>query len=281
MNFLFEWNVFRSTVMFLTRIPVGNDLPHDPILLQHTPRYFPLVGYMVGFIHVIIWLLAYALWDHNNLAILLAMLATIWATGAFHEDGFADVCDAFGGGWTKEQIMTIMKDSRLGTYGTVGLIGMLATKFLALCQIPHDFSSLSIHENTFYGRFGLLIAAVLCGHAISRCMAVLVIQTGNYATDNTGSKSKPLASVPMSKGALLFTVCTAFLPFLFLFPAACWMAIFPVMLSTWLFYRFFKKWIGGYTGDCLGSIQQMAEVVFYLSIGLLLKWNIDLPAVLN
>ncbi len=72
----------------------------------------------------------------EDIAILASIIAGIFTTGAFHEDGFADVCDAFGGGWTKEKILMIMKDSRLGTYGVTGLIGILAAKFLLLKELP-------------------------------------------------------------------------------------------------------------------------------------------------
>ena len=269
----YEWDVFRSTVMFLTRIPVGSDLPHDPILLEKTPRYFPIVGMIVGAIHILVFLVSYFLWNSTYLSLGLAMVSTIFATGAFHEDGFADACDGFGGGWTKEKIIEIMKDSRLGTFGTVGLFGMLAIKFLSISTIPQDFSTCLIDENTFYNHFSLMAFTILCGHGISRLMAVSAIQTGTYATDNPGSKSKPLASVPLSKRAFGFAILTAFLPLFLFFPWYCWFALLPMWIGRTLMLRFFNKWIGGYTGDCLGAIQQVTEVLFYLSVSALLKFS--------
>lgn len=268
-----EWDIFRSTVMFLTRIPVGKGFPHDEQMLAQTPKYFPIVGLIVGLVHLGVWFAAYALWNNAGIATLFAMLGSIWATGAFHEDGFADVCDGFGGGWTKEQIITIMKDSRLGTFGTVGLVGMLATKFLALNQIPQDFSTCLLLENTFLGRFGLMIATVLAGHGLSRLMPVLIIQTGQYAVDNTGSKTKPLASTAISTDGFAFACVTGLLVLVVCFPWYCWLALLPMLAAIWMLYRFFFKWIQGYTGDCLGAIQQVSEVIFYLSIAILWKWN--------
>jgi len=268
----FEWNVFRSTIMFLTRLPVGKNFPHHPDMLPQTPKYFPLAGGLIGCIQAGFWLAAYAIWQQSGLATLLGMLGTIWATGAFHEDGFADVCDGFGGGWTKEQILTIMKDSRLGTYGTVGLTGMLAARFMALMLLPQDFTTCNLHENTFWGRFGLIISTLIAGHCLSRLMPVIAIQFGQYATDNTGSKTKPLASAPLKPLAFAIACATAALVLLLLFTWNCWFAVLPMLLATWLLYRFFYKWIGGYTGDCLGAIQQVSELVFYLSIALLWKW---------
>lgn len=269
----FEWNVFRSTLMFLTRIPVGKDLPHDAVLLQHTPRYFALVGYLVGLIHMAVWLAAYHLWHSVWLATALAMVATIFTTGAFHEDGFADVCDGFGGGWTREKILEIMKDSRLGTFGTVGLLGILAVKLIGLTNLPNDVNGYPIYENSFWGRFGLLISTVVCGHGISRFMAVATIQYGRYAPDHAGSKSKPLASAPMRPLAFWLTAATALLPFLVLFSVSTWLALVPVAIARWWMYRFFHKWIQGYTGDCLGAIQQVTEVVFYLSVAIFWQWQ--------
>lgn len=273
-----EWNVFRSTVMFLTRIPVGRDLPHDMELLQDSPRYFPLVGMLVGLFNAVVFIVA-SQWFSQATAILLAMAGSLLLTGAFHEDGFADTCDAFGGGWTKEKIMTIMKDSRLGTYGVAGLGMMLAGKWLLLQQLLPDFEKLPqwwgyVNGQHAAGRwqlFGAPVLLLLAAHGISRLAAVTVIQQFEYATDPEQSKVKPLASKKLSVPALLFAGVTALLPMLGL-PWFYMLALVPVAIArTWL-ALYFKKWIGGYTGDCLGATQQVCEVVFYASIIVLSKY---------
>lgn len=266
--------------MFLTRIPVGRDLPHDMELLQDSPRYFPLVGMLVGLFNAVVFIVA-SQWFSQPTAILLAMAGSLLLTGAFHEDGFADTCDAFGGGWTKEKIMTIMKDSRLGTYGVAGLGMMLAGKWLLLQQLlpnyqelPFSFGCLSPNtEPNFFDLYGNTVLVLLASHGISRLAAVTVIQQFEYATDPEQSKVKPLASKKLSVPALLFAGITALLPMLGL-PWFYMLALAPVAIArTWL-ALYFKKWIGGYTGDCLGATQQVCEVVFYASIIVLSKYAV-------
>ena len=131
----YQLKLFFTALMFLTRIPVPRSIDHNSDMLQKSARYFSWVGMVVGGIAAIVWYACIHVLS-PSLSIAFSMLASILATGAFHEDGFADCCDAFGGGWTKEKILTIMKDSRLGTYGVTGLIGILGFKFLLLTEPP-------------------------------------------------------------------------------------------------------------------------------------------------
>src|SRR4051794_21756033 len=108
-----ELRIFFTAIMFLTRLPVPRFTDHSPEYLKQSSRYFPLVGWIVGGIGALVFYL-FSSFFSLELSLLASIIATVLATGAFHEDGFADVCDAFGGGWTKEKILAIMKDSRLG-----------------------------------------------------------------------------------------------------------------------------------------------------------------------
>jgi len=115
-----ELNYFFAGLMFYTRIPCPRWFRHQDDYLQKSRKYLPLIGWVVAGIAVLsFWCFQFIL--PTSVALLISMAATIYATGAFHEDGFADVCDAFGGGWDREQVLSIMKDSRIGTYGTVGI----------------------------------------------------------------------------------------------------------------------------------------------------------------
>jgi adenosylcobinamide-GDP ribazoletransferase len=130
-----ELKLFFTALSFYTRLPApafihGNNAG----LLPDSIRYLPLIGWMAGIVAAIVYLLANYLFG-DTLAVLFSMVATVLLTGAFHEDGFADVCDGFGGGWTKDRILDIMKDSRLGTYGVLGLILLLGIKFFATIQV--------------------------------------------------------------------------------------------------------------------------------------------------
>jgi adenosylcobinamide-GDP ribazoletransferase len=194
-------------------------------------------------------------------------------TGAFHEDGFADVCDAFGGGWTKESILTIMKDSRLGTYGVVGIVLMLMAKFMLL-QMLLPINALAMYNEggkVFQsGAIGSLTSIqfallLMAGHSVSRLAPVTIIQQYHYVTDIDASKSKPLASSQLPMAHLIVAVITALLPLVFL-PHFVWLALMPVAVARIWLARYFNKWIGGYTGDCLGATQQVCEITFYAAV---------------
>jgi adenosylcobinamide-GDP ribazoletransferase len=258
-----EWHIFLTAVMFLTRIQVPSNIDHNPEHLQRSSKYFPLVGCIVGGISILVYL-ATAKFFSENVAILASIIAGILTTGAFHEDGFADTCDAFGGGWTKEKILLIMKDSRLGTYGVTGLLCMLAAKFLLLQELP-KFTPASLTETTNpLLSYQCFIGIVLLAHSLSRFMAVTIIQQYEYVTDDDVSKSKPLASKKLSVTAFLTAGLFALLPFVLL-PLNFLLIVLPVTITRFYLGSYFKKWIGGYTGDCLGAVQQVTEIVIYLS----------------
>jgi adenosylcobinamide-GDP ribazoletransferase len=191
----------------------------------------------------------------KEIALLLSMVASVLTTGAFHEDGFADVCDGFGGGWTKEKILLIMKDSRLGTYGVIGIGLMLLLKWTSLNYLPAT----------------TIVITLIAGHTISRLNAVSLIFTDEYAREDDTSKTKPLAT-KMSAGSLVFAIITGLLPLLLFANIYVWITLIPLLLVRWYFSGYFKKWIGGYTGDCLGAVQQVSEVVFYLSLITIFKY---------
>ncbi|ULQ56284.1 adenosylcobinamide-GDP ribazoletransferase [Flavihumibacter rivuli] len=270
MSFLLrEYHYFLAAVQFLTRIKVPDSFPFKPEYLEGSTRYFPLVGNVVAAFGALAYLVI-GKYISEDLAIVGYMLTTIWVTGAFHEDGFADVCDAFGGGWTKEKILLIMKDSRIGTYGTVGLIGILAVKFLLVRELP-SFAPEGLQPSLFaLANYQIFLLLLLAAHGTSRLMAVTVIQQYTYVRDDNNSKSKPLSRTPLSWPALMAAIVFACWPFLFLsWPFA--LVLVPMFIARTALASFFKKWIGGYTGDCLGTVQQVTEIVFYLTA--LILWR--------
>lgn len=248
-----EGRIFLTAVMFLTRIRVPATINHRPEYLQEAPRYFPMIGWIIGGAGALAWWLFSRLLS-PELGIAASMITSLLVTGAFHEDGFADVCDGFGGGWTKEKILVIMKDSRIGAYGAIGLISILGSKFLLLKELDHRY----------------FIMALIAAHSLSRLMPVWIIQGSVYASDPDQSKAKPLANHRLRSPALLFGTLTALIPFIFL-PLSSLLVIPAVLTVTYLLSRYFTRWIGGYTGDCLGAVQQVTELVIYL--GFLISWR--------
>lgn len=241
-----QLSIFLNAIMFYTRIPVPKNLPYSDEILNRSTRFFPLIGWIIGGIGAVVFYGLQFVFPFE-LAILLNMLVTIFLTGAFHEDGFADFCDGFGGGYSRERILTIMKDSRIGTYGSIGLIGMLGTKFISLHAI--------IPEHIPW--------IILAGHAVSRLMPILVIYTSDYSREDATSKSKPIGK--RGKGADFVMALVFGLAPLVLMPLSYSLVILPVLLiTTFIFRRYIMRKLGGYTGDCLGALQQIAEVEFYL-----------------
>jgi adenosylcobinamide-GDP ribazoletransferase len=127
--------LFFIALQFFTRLPIPSWVGFEAAWLHHASRYFPLVGAVVAAIAAGVYALA-ALVLPAPVAVLLSTAAGIYATGAFHEDGFADMCDGFGGGQTRERVLEIMKDSRIGAYGAIGIILLLAVKCAALSALP-------------------------------------------------------------------------------------------------------------------------------------------------
>lgn len=243
-----ELQIFFTALMFFTRIPVPKSTGFSLENLNKSVRYFPLAGGIIGCIGAAVFVVfEYIL--PQNIALLLSMASTVFITGAFHEDGFADFCDGFGGGYTKEKILQIMKDSRIGTYGSVGLIFVLALKFGSL-------------ETFDPSRIPLLIIA---GHVYSRFNPVLMMFASTYVRDDEGAKAKPVGD-SVSIASLLMAAMFSLLGVLLLPVETLPFILVVSLLVYFLLSRYVNRKVGGYTGDVLGALQQLTEVLFYLSI---------------
>ena len=211
--------------------------------------WYPSVGVLIGaFAGGVFW--AAHLAFPVTLAVVLATAASLLATGALHEDGFADACDGLGGGATRERALEIMRDSRLGTFGAAGLGLMLAAKVLALAAAPAEAIP------------WLLVAA----HAASRASMALALVTGEYARG--AGIAAPLAEASPPAGRTAFAVliggaasCTLLVEAP---PAALLAGLGGLALGHLLMRRAYERKLGGYTGDCLGGVQQVSELGLYL-----------------
>lgn len=241
---MIKLQLFFLALGFYTRLPCPRNLNYD--LLPQAAVFLPLIGWITGLICAITFAAADRLWPVST-AVILALVAGVLATGAFHEDGFADVCDGFGGGWQREQVLAIMKDSRVGAYAALGLILLFALKISLLSSFPAE-------------RIPLILVAA---HSLSRFCPLLIMRNYRYAR-NADSKSAAAVYQP-GNTALSLAALTAMAPCLLL-PGLAWLVAAPIVAVNWLLGRYFNHRIGGYTGDCLGTSQQVAEIVFYLSL---------------
>jgi adenosylcobinamide-GDP ribazoletransferase len=247
-----QLRLFFIALQFFTRLPIPRWVGFESPWLHHASRYFPLVGIVVAAVTSAVYALSAWFWP-QPVAILLSTIAGIYLTGAFHEDGFADVCDGFGGGMSSQRVMEIMKDSRIGAYGAIGIGLLLALKCVTLSELPAQ----------------AIVAALFIAHPLSRLAAVTLIRSLDYVKDE--GKAKPLAQ-HMSGGEFLIALVTVSIPviavgltrFLPWYGIAVG-ALLAALATVWL-ARIFLRRIGGYTGDCLGAVQQVSEVVFYLGV---------------
>ncbi|OIQ66804.1 cobalamin synthase [mine drainage metagenome] len=193
-------------------------------------------------------------------------------TGAFHEDGLADVADGLGGSADRGRALEIMKDSRVGAFGAIAVVLVLLSK-VALLALLGDISA------------PLMVAALLGAHVVSRTWPLLTIRLLKHVGDAAGSKSKPLAD-QISGAALVTGFVWCFMAFGLVCYAqkatdaiaivsasgsllqALGVAVLASGLAWAAMTRWFWRRLGGFTGDCLGATQQVCELAFYLGLAL-------------
>lgn len=250
--------------MYFTRVPMpaflSKRLNYSQQSLERSAKYLPLFGIIVGALSGGAFLLAEFLLESTALAAALSIVTSVLLTGALHEDGLIDFFDAFGGGWwSRERILTIMKDSRVGSFGALAIILVLLVKFESLQTIGS----------------GQIVTALIAAHAFSRFAAASFIFSHEYVRANDQSYFKPIMKAKMRTGDFVLLTFFGMVPALFLGNLLL-LCLLPVLwLVRTLFGLWFIRKIGGYTGDCLGATQQVVEVCFYLA--LVLAGNFALP----
>lgn len=253
-----EWRLLLVAIQFLTRIPVELKV-YEPNWLHQSSRHFPGVGLLVGAICAVVF--AIVNYFFNPLIAAAATTAFgIKLTGAFHEDGLADTCDGLGGGLTRERTLTIMKDSRIGTYGTLGLVCAVLLKVSLLAIMPTATA----------------LAALIIAHSVSRLMSTSLIVVLPYGGEIEHAKAKPMAQ-QMSKrqwlASSLWLIVVAAILILFI-PDVLWeielgqwlLVVILVMIAVIHMYQLLKRRIQGYTGDGLGATQQITEIAVYAGL---------------
>lgn len=232
--------------MFLTRLPlVARCALAEPAELARSSRYFPLVGALIGGLIALIYALCLYFLP-TTVAAVLALTAGVALTGAFHEDGLADTADGLGGSFERARKLEIMRDSRLGTYGTVALILLLLAKFSALQTL---------------GAWAAFTALVVA-HTLARGSSLVLIAWLPYVRE--GSSNKPIAEgVTRTEIAIALGCCGGISVFsvgVFGTLLACAGTAIVVLLSGWIY----RRQLGGITGDCLGASNQLVELTVML-----------------
>ena len=273
---------YLLSLQFFTRIPVTGRLADwvgfSPAMLRASAGHFPGVGWLVGgLLAGLSWLLLAYLPDTVMTPLVVAVLGTaagVLLTGAFHEDGLADVADGLGGSLDRERALLIMKDSRVGAFGAIA-VGLALLAKVALLALLGSLSA------------ELMCIALFLGHVVSRTWPLLLIRLMPHVGDAAGSKSKPLAD--QISGAGLLTAFVWYFGALALvlygqdamalvaFDEAVLDLAGPLAgallasgLACAVLGRWFWRRLQGFTGDCLGTTQQVCEIAFYLGLALAL-----------
>ena len=248
-----ELPAFLLALQFLTRVRLPIDVDYSAGAMRDSPRWYAAVGVVVGAVAGVIFWGAAALFS-PALAALAAVATGVILTGGLHEDGFADACDGLGGDRPRERVLEIMRDSRIGTYGVLGLGLMLAAKVAALAALP-----------------GLAVPFVLiAGHAGSRASMLWVRATADYVRDQGAGSSVAGGVDHRAMVTTAMTVVVALVPLVFVLPlSALVVGVAGLVAGHYAMRQRFERRLGGYTGDCLGAVQQCSEIGFYLGVLLL------------
>lgn len=232
-----------AAIMMFTRLPLWRIVQVDKKYYRDILLYWPLVGFLTSFTTYGSLYLCSQLMPLLP-ACIIAIIARLLLTGALHEDGLADFLDGFGGGSNKEKILSIMKDSHMGSYGTIGLIVyfILYTSFL---YTLYPFA---------------LLATIIGADVLSKLCTAIMINTLPYARTEETSKTKVLYSkLNLFKEIIIAIICIIVLNFL----SVSFWALIPTILTLIGLRLYFKYKIGGYTGDCCGAAVLLAEQSFY------------------
>jgi adenosylcobinamide-GDP ribazoletransferase len=254
---------FLLALQFFTRVPVTGRLAgwvgFSPAMLRASAAHFPGVGWLVGAVGAGVFLLAQAGLPGvagAAVAALLATAATVLLTGAFHEDGLADVADGLGGSADRQRALEIMKDSRIGAFGAIALVLALGLKIALLA--------------TLAGQGAMSAATALLGaHVLSRLAPLLLIRWLPYVGDEGASKAKPLADAIGGRALLvgvLYALPAAALLLIAHHPLQGFASLVACLLGALYMAALLRRRLKGFTGDGLGATQQVCELAIYLAL---------------
>ena len=256
---------YLLAIQFFTRIPVTGRLAawvgYSPDMLRASAAHFPGVGVLVGGLVAILTLvlLVYLPQSTPLSTLVAAVLGTVFSvmlTGAFHEDGLADIADGLGGSQNRERALEIMKDSRVGAFGAIAVVLILLAK-VGLLALIGDVNPEA------------MVVGIFVAHVASRTFPLLLIRLLPHVGDVAGSKSKPLAD-QITAFSLFIAVSWLLLALAVVFVAYDAIDLMVPMLTASIaflyMWRLFSRRLQGFTGDCLGATQQLCEVAFYLGL---------------
>ena len=241
---------FRASFTFLTRIPVGG-FPYPPKTWEWISIWFPLVGGLLGALYAAIWM---GLEGHSDpTRAIIVVIIGLLVTGGFHEDGLSDSVDALGGAYDRENVMRILKDSRVGAFGALALIVAVMLKVSLLVDL------------------GVLApVGLVLGQSLSRALPVMQLGLQPYARrDDPQSKSRDVARSGRVQALIAagWTAAIAWGAFAWGVPMAGIVGSLAAMLAVGVVLGvYFQRRAGGLTGDFMGALQQVSELGILLAL---------------
>jgi len=244
---------FFIAVQFLTRLPVPRSLNISETDIGKAAAFFPLVGVIVGGGAALVFLALQRILPLPA-SVLCAIIFAAVITNGFHEDGLADSFDGFGGGWTKDRVLEIMRDSRIGTYGTLALIFLVFGKVTFLSSLPP----------------GQIWRWLIVAHTASRWTTLPLCAWLPYARAEGQGKlvAKQVGVLEIMIGTFTLLLVLILLPW-----QAALAALLVAGVVTLVSGLYYRARLQGITGDCLGATNQLTEVVLYLAAVILLRFN--------
>ncbi len=230
-----------AALMFFTRLPFHRIRQVSPQAFRHVTVYWPLAGYLTGGLMALVFFLSSLVLPPMT-AIILAIASRLLLTNALHEDGLADFLDGMGGGSSREHTLMIMKDSHIGSFGTIGLI----IYFLLFIQVSHIPS-------------GIIPSLLFSADVFSKCVASHIVDVLPYARKQEEAKNKTVYE-RMSKRDFVLNVTLGAAPALLVLPYRYYPALLSSILLFFLLTGIMRKKIQGYTGDCCGALFLIIEV---------------------
>ena len=229
---------------FLTQLPISR-IAYHPDSLSRSAKFFPVVGLVIG---LGASLLQHVLAPYLNRTLVAFLVLTflVLVTGGLHEDALADTADAFGGGWNREQVLTILKDSRIGSFGALALVLSVLARFLLLSILPmHRFTAL-----------------VVSAHVLCRWTTLPLsyfLRPARECDDGQGAR----IARKISPASLLIGSLLSFAVVLYLLRREFWIPVIVALGITGLSGLYYFRRIGGVTGDCFGATNQLTEIAVY------------------
>ncbi len=250
------WPDLKLCLVFMTRLPLPLDDRTRHRSLAQACALLPLVGVVVGLCGAGVLCLTQAIGLPTTAAAAIAIAATILLTGALHEDGLADVADGFGGGLEKTRKLEIMRDSRIGSYGVIAIGLSLVLRVTLIADIALRLES-----------FWIISGAFVAMHVIARgllpaVMATLPLARSDGLAAAAERPSGQRAGAAAALSLIIAAVCLGPLTALAVFAVA----VLAVVIVAWLA----RRQIGGYTGDVLGTAEQVAEITALAAITVIL-----------